>query len=47
LKNRNGSSKDATPSKSANPAAVWPANWKEINKSIDEVNRLTREAEEK
>ncbi len=30
----------------ANPAAAYPANWKETNKVIDEINRLMREDEE-
>ena len=35
------------PSKPANQASPWPANWKEINKAIEVVNRLSRDAEDK
>jgi hypothetical protein len=34
------------PSKPANQASPWPANWKEENKVIDEINRQMREVEE-
>jgi hypothetical protein len=34
-------------SKPANQASPWPANWKEINKAIEEVNRLMHDAEDK
>jgi hypothetical protein len=36
----------AAPSKPADPASPWSANSKEINKAVDEINRLLREAEE-
>jgi hypothetical protein len=36
----------AAPAKPGDPGSPWPANWKEINKVVDDINRLLREVEE-